>query len=230
MGNNSVNKPNSAKHRSSKSHSHSKMKKERGVIPYITNSLIYVLISLVIILPLFIGFVNKSVDAVHNVQNSLTADFYDYEVYSERFDNKTLSYSEGKIGICEKVGVLKCESVGINQNVYFGINRVSLRNGVGLSTESKFGESDSKLILAGYSIGALKGLSNIQEGDTVSFETTDKIYEYTVLSNVLGEYSEDDNANLVVSCDDKNYAFSAMGKDNRYVSCALSAVKNKKGA
>ena len=208
-------------------HSHSGKRKERGIEPYITVPLVYILISLIFVLPLFVGFVNTSVNAVHKFQNSFSADYCDYYVYSTRFDNKTLDYN--KISLCEKVGVLRCSSVGIEQDVYYGINRVSLRNGVALSTESSF-DGNPSLSAAGYSKGALKGLNNLEEGDSITFETTDKIYEFTVVSNTVKSAPANENgAGLVISCDNEEKAFSEMGKDNRYVVCELSQVNNRKG-
>ena len=228
MGKNkSVKNAEKTKSKHSKNHTHDGKKKERGIVPYIQVPFIYVLISLVIALPLFISFVNFSVKTVHNFQKDFAADYNDYSVNSTKFDEKTLDYE--KLNLCEKVGVLKCGAVGINQNVYYGINRVSLRNGVGLSTDSSFSDNIS-LNAAGYSKGALKGLNNIKEGDVITFETVDKIYEFTVVKNSVGDYSAGTaQSGLVISCDNEAKAFSAMGKNNRYVVCELNKVQNAKG-
>ena len=228
MGKNkSVKNAEKTKSKHSKNHTHDGKRKERGIVPYIQVPFIYVLISLVVALPMFIAFVNFSVDAVHNFQKDFSADYNDYSVNSTRFDENTLDYE--KLNLCEKVGVLKCSAAGIDQNVYFGINRVSLRNGVALSKDSSFG-SNVSLNVAGYSKGALKGLSNLKEGDVITFETSDKVYEFDVVSNSVGNYQTNSaQAGLVISCDNEAKAFSAMGKNDRYVVSVLKNVQNKKG-
>ena len=216
----------------SKHHSKPKVvkKKERGIIPYIINPLLYVLISLIIVIPVFIGFTNNAVDTVHNVQKEFVIDYSDVSVNTERFDNKSLVYENDKIGACEKVGVIKCENVGIVSDVYYGVNRVSLRDGAGLSSKSTFDSFKSKLSIAGYSNRAFKGLNNISEGDKIVFETTDKIYEYTVESNTVGKNPSDDYySGLILSCDDESKAFSAFSNEKRYVVATYSSMRDKKG-
>ena len=205
-------------------------KKERGVVPYIFIPLSFVLISLIAVIPLFVGFVNYCVGTVHTIQKTLVQDYSDTEVYSYRFDNKTLVYENGRFGVCEKIGVLKCESVGINTDVYYGVNRVSLRSGAGVSSKSNFGTYDMKLNIAGYSTKAFKGLNNVSVGDTITFETTEKIYEYTVESNTVGSYPEDDSVSgMILSCDVESKAFSAIANEKRYVVASVTSMKNKKG-
>jgi LPXTG-site transpeptidase (sortase) family protein len=128
------------------------------------------------------------------------------------------------------VGIIKCTRVGIDSDVYFGINRVSLRNGTGLSKKSSFNGSKSKLSIAGYSTKAFKGLNNIKKGDTVVFETNDKIYEYIVESNeITTDPSENYSSGLILSSDEEGKAFSALNNEKRYVVATLSSSRDKKG-
>ncbi|MBQ9531458.1 MAG: sortase [Eubacterium sp.] len=216
---------------SGKKHSKkSKKKKDRGIIPYITTPLIFCLISLVVVLPMLISFTNIAVKSVHNVQEKIPYGINDAVVHSERFDNKTLEYDVEKIGLCEKVGVLRCERVGIDTEVFFGVNRVSLRNGVGLSAKSKLNNNNSKLDIAGYSSAYFKGLNNVKKGDVIVFETTDKIYEYEVVSNRVelspeAKYS----TGMILSCDKESKAFSAYNEKKRYVVAEIMSMKDKKG-
>ena len=206
-------------------------KKERGIMPYILNPLIYVLISLIIVLPIFIGFTNYSIMAVHNIQEDYVIDYSDIKVNTTRYDNRTLVYENDKIGVCEKVGVLKCEEVGIITDVYYGVNRVSMKNGAGLSSKSTFDSFKSKLNIAGYSTSAFKGVNNLSEGDRIIFETTDKIYEYTVESNTIsGNPSSSYSSGLVLSCDDEEKAFSAFSNEKRYVVATFTSMRDRKGA
>ena len=208
----------------------SSKKKHRGVIPYVSKPLIYVLISLIIVLPAFIGFTNKAVDIVRDLQNDLVIDYSDRAINTESFDNKTLVYEKDRIGLCEKVGVIKCEKVGIVSDVYYGVNRVSMRNGVGLSNKSTFDSFRSNIYVAGYSSRAFKGLSNVSEGDKITFETTDKIYEYTVESNTVGMNTTDDiSYGLILTCDDESKSFSTFTNERRYVFASYSSMADKKG-
>lgn len=226
-------KSNVAHHKPSsnkKRHHSGKLKKEKGVVPYITTPLIYILIALVVVLPLFIGFANRAVNTVHEAQETYALDYSDIEVNSERFDSKALVYDVNKISECEKVGRIKCEKVGINSDVYFGVNRVSLRNGAGLSTKSSFNDAASKLNIAGYSTRAFKGLDNISVGDVITFETTDKVYEYKVQSNEIGlDPSVNYSSGLILSSDEEGKAFSALNSEKRYVVASFSSVRDRKG-
>ena len=216
---------------SKKKASKKKRKKDRGIVPYLTTPLAFCLIALIVVLPLFVSFVNLSVKTVHNAQERLVADFNDIEVNTERFDNNSLVYDTDRISACEKVGVLKCEKIGLKTNVYFGVNRVSLRNGVGISAKSVFDDYKSKLDIAGYSTGTFKGLHNIEKGDVLIFETTDKVYEYQVVSNKIEENPEGNYpAGLILSCDEEEKAFSAYNSTKRYVVAEISTMRDKKGA
>ena len=204
-------------------------KKDRGLLPFITTPIIFVLISLVVILPMFIAFTDFAVDKVHEAQQSLVMDYYDKEISTERFDNKTLDY-EASIGACEKVGVIKCEDAGIEADVFYGINRVSLRNGAGISSKSTFSGYSSQLTVAGYSTRAFKGLNNVSEGDKIIFETTEKIYEYTVISNsVTNTPARLYGGNIVLCSDENSKAFSAFNSEKRYVVASFSSMKMKEG-
>ncbi len=216
------------KNKHSKKH---KRKKDMGAIPYFTTPLTYCLIALIVILPMFISFVNLSVKTVHNAQQKLTVDFNDIEVNTDRFDNNNLVYDISKLSACEKVGVLKCDKIGLSTDVYFGVNRVSMRSGVGLSSKSSFDDYKSKLDIAGYSTAAFKGLHNISKGDILVFETTDKVYEYKVISNKV-EPSPDIrySSGMILSCDEESKAFSAYNSEKRYVVAEISTMRDKKGA
>ena len=213
--------------------SHKKVvkKKERGVIPYITTPLVFALISLIVVLPIFIAFTGNAVKLVHNVQETLVIDYNDRETNTDRFDSKSVTYEAGKIGLCEKVGVITIKNVGIKSDVYYGVNRVSLRDGVGISTDSVFNEGNSSLNIAGYSTKAFKGLNNVEAGDIISFETTDKVYEYSVISNEVGALPETMGSSgvLILSSDVNSKAFSAYSSEKRYVVAEISSVKARKG-
>ena len=214
----------------SKQHSHVVKKKERGVIPYIVNPIIYILVSLVVVIPVFMAFLNYSVNAVHNAQEVFTYDYNDVEVNSVRSDNKTLPYENDLLGVCEKVGVLSCEDIGLKTDVYYGVNRVSLRNGAGLSTKSSFGGYDAMFNIAGYSTRAFKSLNNASSGDKIVFETTDKIYEYTVVNNSVGANPEPSvSSGMILSCDENSKAFSVFNSEKRYVVAQFLSIKDKKG-
>lgn len=231
MENNKNGKKSPTSKRGSKASSkkHHKKKKDMGIIPYLTTPLIYVLISLIAVLPLFIGFANMSIKAVHNIQDNVAIDYNDRVVYSDRYDNKSLVYESGKIGICEKVGVIKCEKVGIVEDVFYGVNRVSLRNGAAMSVESNIDSYKSKLYLAGYSSRAFKGVNNLSVGDVITVEMCDKTYQYTVESNEISETAPAFERGLLLSCDVNSKAFSAYSRKKRFVYASFTSMENNKG-
>lgn len=228
---NETNKKDNTTPKSDNSEKKEKVKKDRGMLPYLTTPAIYCLIALIVVLPMFISVTKVAVNTVHKAQEGLVFDFNDAATSSVRFDNKTLEYDTKKISACEKIGVLKCKNVGISSDVYFGLNRVSLRDGVGISSKSVLDGYKSKLDIAGYSTGAFKGLNNISKGDIIVFETTDKIYEYKVVSNKV-ELSPESrySTGMILSCDEESKSFSAYNGEKRYVVAEISSMRDKKGA
>lgn len=220
-------------HRTKNSHGtgNKKHKKKKAVLPFITTPLIFVLISLIIILPLFIGFTGFAVRAVHTAQKTLTADYYDKSVSTQRYDSNQINFDD-YIGACEKVGVLSCESAGIKTDVFYGINRVSLRNGAAVSTESSFPGKGGEIDVAGYASTAFKGLKNVGEGDSISFETNSGIYRYKVTSASVSDGFEKPSIGefIVLSTSSDINAFSSQNKKKRYVVAVFSDIIAKEEA
>lgn len=154
-----------------------------SVLPYITTPIIFLLISCVFVVPMMIGGMNFAVNTVHKAQQTLSKSYGDIQPVDDKFNAyqgkmETSSVSDFNAG--EKIAELVCDNAGINVNVYAGINRVSLRQGVACAaSKSSFGQ-DGIVEIYGNVNTYMKGLKNVKIGDTVIVSTLWGTYKYEV--------------------------------------------------
>lgn len=173
-------------------------------MPYISTPIVFVLISFVVVVPMLFGIMHFAINAVHIAQQSLTIGYNDVEIGDD---------GDNELDVCEYVGTLSCGEAGLNTDVYYGINRVSLRNGAGMSKKSVLGES---VKLSGYSSGAFRALYNLREGDVISFSVNDDKRLYQITDIVLSK-NADVNGDLILCTTKDNSAFSYYDDDMLYV-------------
>lgn len=170
---------NTSQFNNSKRKSH---KKHYTVLPYFSTPIIYVLISLVAIIPACVLLMNVAVATVHSAQKTLTPDFCDISVNNEYTPSAKTSGTVDipKLAAAKKFGKIVCDNAGLNTGVYYGLNRVSLRNGAALNTKAALPGMQNSVQVFGYSSTAFKALKNISDGDLISFETEWGTYSYSV--------------------------------------------------
>ena len=110
----------------SKSKGHKHNKKQRGLLYYVTHAAIYVLFSLIVILPVsYFGF-HYAQELVHKAQKSYTMSAADAVIDTSSF--KASGVKSGKVKRkvvynCQKVGELSCTKRGFECDVFNGYNR-----------------------------------------------------------------------------------------------------------
>lgn len=143
-------------------------KKHYTVLPYITTPLIFVLISMVVVVPMLVAGLNFAVNTVHDAQNVL--------VYTNN------DRTQG-----EPVATIKCNRIGLSADVYNGINRVTLRNGCGMT------DDENGIRFSGYSSGVFKPLLKVKMDDifTIKMGEDETIYRVVDISSESKNVGDD---------------------------------------
>lgn len=85
-----------------------------------------------------------------------------------------------KIPYGRQVAVIQCDDIDLKADCYFGANRISMRNGVGISGEyTLFGE-EGVSVVTGYEQGIFSNLDKIEKGSEVKVSCKYGEYTYVV--------------------------------------------------
>jgi len=218
-------KGSAASRSTSKKSNKKRSKKESLYYKYFRTPLTFVLVALVLLVPLSTVLYSQAVRAVHKMQEVLVIDYSELEVSETRYE----TYKESKRGMekaelkpCEKIGVLRCDNCAVNTPVYYGINRVSLRNGAGLSADSRLPSEGGEIGIAANVSTYFKALSNVKEGDIFTFETSGGTYRYTVIETYVSDSADVDFVGeyLVLTTAENSKPFSYFSEKKRYVVAA----------
>ncbi len=211
----------------SQSNKKKRHKKRRIVLPYIFTPIIYVLISLIVVVPIGIGLLNFAVDNVHKAQQVFTMGYYDVAPEQEKFvasDKKSGKVSLGDIKPFYQYGIISCEEAGLNSDIYYGLNRVSLRNGAASSSESKLPGQGGEIDIYGYSSAAFKSLKYVDKGDIIIFQTNYGLFKYKVYESGLSDKplrKNNSSEQLILACSENDKAFSNFSSKKYYVCAEL---------
>lgn len=156
-----------------------KRKKHFTVYPYFNYAILYVLISMVVVIPILVFGLNSAVNTVHNAQKVLVRDLYDWSL-DNTYDEKNESNYLEDIYNGKLIGTISCSRAGIYEKVYYGTNRVTMRDGAGLSTNSYLPGNGGCTSIAGYASSSLKGLYDVHKGDVIVLETYWGTFKYSI--------------------------------------------------
>lgn len=198
-----------------------KKKKHYTAFPYINYAVIFVLISMVIFLPVMIVGMNRAVNTVHQAQGVLVKSYND--IYIDNTNNgESGDEFINTIDVGKLLGTITCDSVGLNEKVYYGVNRVSLRDGVGLESKSYlFGKGGCSKV-AGYPSTSMKGLYDIKTGDVITVNSYWGTFKYKVTNiDEAEDVSYPDGDSLVLSTSISTDAFSIQNSKKLFVTATL---------
>lgn len=189
-----------------------------AVLPYIITPIIFVLISLIVVLPVGVHIMNTAIDTVHTAQQTLVIDYNDIEAKNDYSGVTDESIGES-ISSASKFGEIICENAGLKTDAYYGINRVSLRNGVGVKTNGVLPGQDGEVDAYGYVSTYLKALKYVEVGDIITFETKWGTYKYEVTDVVTSADVPKSSAkqSLVLSTSRSSKAFSVFNDEKLFV-------------
>lgn len=194
-----------------------KKKRHYTVFPYLNYSLLYVLVSMVVVIPaLIVGF-NFAVNTVHKAQEVLTIDYNDYSV-DNTFEAKNESNYLEDIKVGKLLGTITCSSAGINENVYYSTNRVTMQNGAGMDVNSYLPGNGGCTKIAGYSSSSFKGLHDVSLGDTIVFNTYWGKFTYNITDIYESEnLKEKDGDSIALATFVSTDAFACQNGKRLYV-------------
>lgn len=199
-------------------------KRRKGPIyPYIYRSLSFVLISLFVFAPLMMIGLDMAKSTVADAQTYLKIGYNDVSV-DDSSNNKTGKDFIDSIRIGSLLGTVSCERIGLNEKVYYGDNRVSRRNGVGLNSKSYLFGMGGPSKIAGYNSSSFKTLYNAKQGDIITVESNLGTFKYKVYKTTVAKKAETViGDNLMLATSKSTDAFSYFADEHFYVYAKLIA-------
>lgn len=197
-------------------------KRRKGpVYPYIYRSLSFVLISLFVFAPLMMIGLDMAKSTVADAQTYLRIGYNDVSV-DDSPDNKTGKDFIDSIRIGSLLGTVSCERIGLNEKVYYGDNRVSRRNGVGLNSKSYLFGMGGPSKIAGYNSSSFKTLYNAKQGDIITVESNLGTFKYKVYKTTVAKKAETVIGDkLMLATSKSTDAFSYFADEHFYVYAKL---------
>lgn len=197
-------------------------KRRKGpAYPYIYRSLSFILISLFVFAPLMMIGLDMAKSTVADAQTYLTIDYNDVSV-DDSSNNKTGKDFIDSIRIGSLLGTVSCERIGLNEKVYYGDNRVSRRNGVGLNSKSYLFGMGGPSKIAGYNSSSFKTLYNVKQGDIITVESNLGTLKYKVYKTTVAKKAETVIGDkLMLATSKSTDAFSYFADEHFYVYAKL---------
>ncbi|WP_296968806.1 sortase domain-bontaining protein [uncultured Eubacterium sp.] len=197
-------------------------KRHKGpVYPYIYRSLSFVLISLFVFAPLMMIGLDMAKSTVADAQTYLKIGYNDVSV-DDSSNNKTGKDFIDSIRIGSLLGTISCERIGLNEKVYYGDNRVSRRNDVGLNSKSYLFGMGGPSKIAGYNSSSFKTLYNAKQGDIITVESNLGTFKYKVYKTTVAKKAETViGDNLMLATSKSTDAFSYFADEHFYVYAKL---------
>lgn len=168
---------NDTNEKSKKRHSHRRRKSFNDFAREVT---VLVVISLVAMIVCVFAANKTACDFVHKLESQMPMQVRDL-IVEENGEYANISKDELQYGTL--IANISIESRGVNAPVYFGLNRASLRYGVGVSGKDnqKPFISDEKDIVGGHDETYFKSLKYVKIGDKVTVTSKDKVISYEVV-------------------------------------------------
>ena len=192
-------------------------KKRATVRPIIFTPMVFVLIALIVLVPLFVKGFGILQDKVHAAQKTLPLTYSDLAVDDAYFNEcvkEGTAQTKDALQLCEKVGTLTCDNAAVGCDIYYGINRVSKRSGAALSTKSALFGNGGKILIDGDASTCFKALYHVEKGDVFTVNAADGEYQYTVTEILTAEEytGKPSDEFLVITTDASRDAFAHQKK------------------
>lgn len=187
---------NTSEKKKSKSKKHRK-KRHYTVLPYFNYALLFFLISMIVVVPILLIGMNGAVNKVHEAQEVLGIDYNDLEIDNTYNEKNGTNYIED-IKVGKRIGTIEIGSAGVYENVYYGTNRVTMRQGAGMDIKSYLPGNDGCTRIAGYASSSFKGLYKVNKGDKIILDTYWGKFEYRVTEMYVATEAKDVDGNSIV--------------------------------
>lgn len=154
-------------------------KKRKGskntiVSVYISKITVFLVIALAATISVMVIAMPMAVSFVHKVEAKFPMSSADIRINDEFTETQKADYGD-------KIGTIQSESCGLNCNLYYGANRVSMRYGAGLS--GKKSTFDGYTYITGYGETYFAPLHYIKSGDIINVKASDFTGAYKVIES-----------------------------------------------
>lgn len=184
-------------------------------------SLLYFLAAMIVIVPLSLVVLSSATNVVHRAQQTVSASSNEI-VLDDSYEESNAKDFVNSVKVGKLLGYITNEDIGLNEKVYYGINRACLRNGAGLSSSSYlFGEGGCSKIAA-YSSTSFNLLKNISVGSIITVQTYWGEFKYEVTDKYEAQSAkETEGDSLLLAVNSGTDAFSVQSGNNIYVVAEL---------
>lgn len=141
---------------------------------YISKITVFLIIALVTTISAMVIVMPMAISFVHKVEAKFPMSSADIWINDEFTELQKADYGA-------KIGTIQSESCGLNCNLYYGANRISMRYGVGLS--GKKSSFDGYTYITGYGETYFAPLHYIKAGDIINVKTSDFNAAYKVVDS-----------------------------------------------
>lgn len=167
---------------------------------YVSKIAVHLIIALAVTISVIVIAMPTAVKFVHKVQSQFPISNADIQISNDLTEISKADYGA-------KIGTLEGDSFGLNCNIYYGANRVSMRYGAGLSAEKT--TVGKCTYITGYSESFFAPLHYVKAGDIITFKTSDSDTDYKVIDTGFvesgkAEYSGNYENVLVLSVKETN--------------------------
>ncbi len=169
--------------KSKKRHSH----RRKSPNDFVKTVAIFVCVELIVVVGAIIGVNKSACDAVHKLEAAMPKSVMDLQIDSNQ--DTYISLDDEKLDYGSLVADITVEKRGIEVPVYYGLNRVSLRYGAGVSSDENASAFDgnANTFIAGYDETYFKSLKYVKAGDKVKVKVAGKTISYKAVDVFVGD-------------------------------------------
>lgn len=152
----------------------------RGSKDYFTKTIVYLIILLAITISVVFIAINPVTSLVHRVEEHFAVQSRDIVLNDSAYAPNTAENAaavNAKYG--DKIANITSDDFALNCSVYYGSNRITMKTGAGLHTDSDMPSDGTSLIL-GYAESCFSSLEYCEKGDVITITTNYGEYNYRV--------------------------------------------------
>lgn len=212
---------NDTNEKSKKKHSHYRRKSPNDFAREVTVLTVIALVCMIV----FVFAINKpACDFVHKLEEQMPMQVRDL---AESDSKAYANLEKGDIKYGELVANITIDKRGVNAPIYYGLERASFRNGVGvLGDEGRKPFIGKKCeIIGGYDEEYFKSLKYVKIGDKAVITSKDKVIGYKVVDCYISDKGNNKPENY--SCDLVLYSIFSDFSENSGKCCYVLLDKTK---
>lgn len=152
----------------------------RGSKDYFTKTTAYLIILLAITISVVFFAINPVTSLVHRVEEHFAIQSRDIVLNDSAYAPNTAENAAAvNAGYGDKIANITSDDFALNCSVYYGSNRITMKTGAGLNTDSDMPSNGTSLIL-GYAESCFSSLEYCEKGDVITLTTNYGEYNYRV--------------------------------------------------